>query len=185
MPPNEWNREYAEGVWDRLNDAREVAHYAVQAALVSHFSALDRILDVACGEGILQRYLKPWGYGQYLGIDKSQAAIEKATARQDARTRFQVADAEAFTPPHMFTCIAFSECLYYFADPKHMVDQYSLWLTDGGILVTSIYASHESENLAIGTNHLKILEETTVTNARGAWKCTAFSKASHAQQASS
>ena len=61
MTPNEWDQEYGEGVWDYLSDAREVAHYAVQAALVSHFSAGDLILDVACGEGIRQRYLKPWG----------------------------------------------------------------------------------------------------------------------------
>ena len=33
MTPNEWDQEYGEGVWDYLSDAREVAHYAVQAAL--------------------------------------------------------------------------------------------------------------------------------------------------------
>jgi SAM-dependent methyltransferase len=175
MTPNEWDQEYGEGVWDYLSDAREVAHYAVQAALVSHFSAGDLILDVACGEGILQRYLKPWGYARYLGIDKSQAAIERANVRQDDRTQFVVAEAETFVPSHMFTCIAFSECLYYFSDPNHVVQQYSQWLMGGGIMVTSVYASRESESLVIGTDRLRILEETTVTNCRGAWKCTAFS----------
>ena len=180
MPDSsKWNQEYAAGVWDFLNDTKEVAHYAVQAAFVSHFSAADRILDVACGEGILQKYLKPWGYRQYLGIDKSQAAIEKATARKDDSARFMVADVEHFTPPQKFTCIIFSECLYYFAEPNRIIRHYADWLTDGGIIVMSVYASHESENLVIRADSLKILEEATVINARGAWKCMVLSRRTH------
>src|SRR5436309_33877 len=118
MSPNVWNEEYAAGKWDFLNDGKEVAHYAVQAALVHHFSGTDLILDVACGEGILQGYLKRWGYRGYLGIDKSQAAIAKAISRKDDCTWFIVADAERFTPSHKFSSIIFSECLYYFAEPN-------------------------------------------------------------------
>src|ERR1043165_8256907 len=149
MSQNDWNREYAAGTWDFLNDSKEVAHYAVEAALVHHFSAADIILDVACGPGILQRYLKQWGYGRYLGIDMSHAAIDKALARKDDRTSFMVADAVQFTPSHKFTSIVFSECLYYFAEPNRIIQRYADWLTDDGIIVTSIYASHESENLLI------------------------------------
>jgi 2-polyprenyl-6-hydroxyphenyl methylase/3-demethylubiquinone-9 3-methyltransferase len=176
MSSNEWNEQYSTGVWDFLNDSREVAHYAVQAALVHHFSPSALILDVACGEGILQGYLKRWGYRGYLGIDTSQAAIEKANSRNDDCTLFMTADAEQFTPPHEFTSIVFSECLYYFADPGRVLRQYANWLTGGGIIVISVYASHDSEGLAIPTDSLTILEETTVLNARGAWKCTALSR---------
>lgn len=176
MSPNNWNQEYSAGVWDFLNDGKEVAHYAVEAALVHHFSGAELILDVACGEGILQKYLKRWGYRGYLGIDKSQAAIDKANTGKDECTSFIVADAERFTPSRQFTSIIFSECLYYFSDPNSILQHYADWLTNGGIIVMSVYASHESENLAINTDFLTILDETTVVNARGAWKCTVFSK---------
>ena len=176
MSPDDWNEQYAAGLWDYLSDSREVAHYAIQAALIHHFSAGDFVLDVACGEGILQGYLKPWGYRRYLGIDKSAAVIDRAMRRTDDRTEFVVADAETFTPPVLFTCVAFSECLYYFSDPDRVVQHYARWIMDGGIIVTSVYASRESENLVIQPSQFKVLEETTVINARGAWKCTAFSK---------
>jgi 2-polyprenyl-3-methyl-5-hydroxy-6-metoxy-1,4-benzoquinol methylase len=176
MNSNDWNAEYSKGVWDFLNDGKEVAHYAVQAALVDHFSTADLILDVACGEGILQKYLKRCGYRGYLGIDESQAAIDKANSRKDGCTSFIVADAEQFTPPHKFTSIIFSECLYYFADPNQIVRHYGNWLTACGIIVMSVYASHDSERLAIDTDSLTILDETTVLNARGAWKCTTLSR---------
>jgi SAM-dependent methyltransferase len=176
MSPNDWNREYSEGIWDFLNDPKEVAHYAVTAAMVRHFSDSDLILDVACGEGVLQQYLRPLGYGSYLGIDKSPAAIDKALARKDDRTSFMVADVEHFTPSHRFSCIIFSECLYYFSEPNVVIQHYANWLVKAGVMVTSIYASHESENTCIKTDSLTLLEETTVINTRGAWKCAVFSR---------
>jgi 2-polyprenyl-3-methyl-5-hydroxy-6-metoxy-1,4-benzoquinol methylase len=171
-----WNQEYSVGAWDFLKDGKEVAHYAVLAALVNQFFGADLILDVACGEGILQGYLKRFGYRRYLGIDKSQTAIDKAIARKDDCTDFMVADAEQFAPSHKFTCIIFNECLYYFAEPNQVLQRFANWLTDGGIIVMSVYASHESENLSIRTDFFTILEETTVINARGAWKCTTLSR---------
>ena len=35
----------------------------------------DRVLDVACGEGILQSHLQTHGYSRYLGIDLTPEAI--------------------------------------------------------------------------------------------------------------
>jgi len=176
MSINDWNTEYSAGFWNFLRDSKEVAHYAVQAGLVHHFCKSELILDVACGQGILQEYLKPWGYRQYLGIDKSEAAIDNANSRKDDCTSFQIADAEQFTPPHKFTSIIFSECLYYFAEPNRILHRYTNWLTNGGIIVMSVYASHDSEKLAVKTDALMILDETTIVNSRGAWKCTTFSK---------
>jgi len=176
MSPNDWNREYADGTWDFLTDAKEVAHYAVLAALVNHFSGAGRLLDVACGPGVLQGYLKRWGYQQYLGIDKSEVAVDRAMSRQDAQTRFAVADAEQFTPSHRFTAIIFSECLYYFAEPNRVLRRYADWLTDDGMIAISVYASHESEGVSIDTGPFTVLEEATVLNARGAWRCTALSR---------
>src|SRR5262249_10688210 len=151
-------------------------YYAVLTALIHHFSKGDLILDVACGEGILQGFLKRWGYRQYLGIDKSQVAIERANFRKDDCTWFMVADAEQFTPSQKFSCVIFSECLYYFAEPNRIIQRYANCLMDGGIIVMPVYASHESENLAVKVDALSPLEETTVINARGAWKCTALSR---------
>ena len=65
---NDWSREYASGQWDCLNNVRKVAHYAVTAAFIGYFGTTRRILDVACGEGILQRYLRLWIYQRYSGI---------------------------------------------------------------------------------------------------------------------
>lgn len=55
----------------------------------------ERVLDVACGQGVLARPLLERGVSQYIGVDASAKLIEAAQRRvgDDARARFVAGDA--------------------------------------------------------------------------------------------
>jgi 2-polyprenyl-3-methyl-5-hydroxy-6-metoxy-1,4-benzoquinol methylase len=78
----------------------------------THYRPGGSLLDVGCGEGVLQRRLRALGYARYLGIDSSEEAIARAQTERDARTEFRCADAETYMPQDRFDVIVFNEVLY-------------------------------------------------------------------------
>src|ERR1700732_1328614 len=116
-----WNQEYAESRWRYLEDVRELAHYSVIIGYYTYSRRGGSLLDVGCGEGILQRRLRECGCGRYLGLDGSQEAISRAEAKRDAHTEFRCADAETYELQESFDVIVFNEVLYYFANPVAVV----------------------------------------------------------------
>jgi hypothetical protein len=74
----QWEQEYREGCWSYLQNARELAHYSMIIGYYTHYRPGGSLLDVGCGEGVLQRRLRALGYARYLGIDSSEEAIARA-----------------------------------------------------------------------------------------------------------
>jgi SAM-dependent methyltransferase len=97
------------------------------------------VLDVSCGEGILQAYLRPYGYAKYVGLDLSAAAIQQAAPYADERTVFLVQDASTYLPTEAFDAIIFNESLYYLHEPLAVVQHLARALTDIGIMLISLY----------------------------------------------
>ena len=60
-----------------------------------------RILDLACGEGVLRERLSVERFACYIGVDISLAAIQRAKdgAPQDGQTAFVVADVRPAASP--------------------------------------------------------------------------------------
>ena len=102
-----------------------------------HFAPHGRILDVGCGEGVLQEHLS--SYGDYTGIDIFPATLAKAQPRADARTRFVEADARTFTPDQPFDLIVWNECLYYLQDPIATIARYRDFLAPSGVIIVSMF----------------------------------------------
>ncbi len=74
---------------------RELRRLKGMLGRIRHSPTQTRILDVGCGDGTVGIFLSGLAY-RYLGIDVSEAAIERARQRSSAAgadARFRVADA--------------------------------------------------------------------------------------------
>ena len=141
---DQWEAQYAGGEWERLRRVDELPHYSAIAGYVSHYADCGRILDIGCGEGILQEVLGRSRYGRYVGIDLAQEAILKASSKQDDGTTFEQADAASYIPHEDFNIMVFNEVLYHFDDPLDMIARYAPHLAAGGTTIVSMVVDRRS-----------------------------------------
>ncbi len=169
-PASVWNQQYQDGRWDLLAESDESVRYAVLDGLARARKPRASILDVGCGEGLLQRRLT--GYQRYLGIDVSEVAISRAREREDPRTRFIAADAARFSPEQLFDVIIFNESLYYFANPLAVLEHYRQFLESGGVFLISMFCTRRSGAIArLLERRYPSLQENRIRNPRGEWLC--------------
>jgi 2-polyprenyl-3-methyl-5-hydroxy-6-metoxy-1,4-benzoquinol methylase len=136
---DKWDAEYRKGDWDFLHAIDQLPRYAIIADYVRTFRRGAAVLDIGCGEGILQEKIGRDSYTRYLGIDISAAAVERAQSRADVNTKFLAGDAASFDPRAKFDVIIFNESLYYFDDPIAVLKRYGAFLERGGVFVASLY----------------------------------------------
>jgi len=144
---DDWEIGYSTGEWERLRDVSQLAHYSQIVGYCAYFKPGGAILDIGCGEGLVQEKLRPYGYRRYVGIDIADEAIRRASRKQDDRTEFLRADAAEFHHEERFDVIIFNECLYYFPDPIELLKKYERFLCRGGIFVVSMYGVERTERL--------------------------------------
>jgi SAM-dependent methyltransferase len=170
LPRRTWEEQYREGVWSFLEEAGELARYAVVAGAVRRLRPGGTVLDLGCGEGLLAGHLRPDGYRRYLGIDLSLTAVAAAPLRPDPATRFLVADAEDWALRGTFDAVILNECLYYLQQPLETARRALAALRPGGILVVSMFRSGRTRGLArLLARELPLLEEVVLSSRRGAW----------------
>ena len=138
------------------------------AGYFRHYGGGQAILDVCCGEGILQQALGAGNYERYLGLDISDEAIRRAHMRQDAKTVFLREDATSFAPAGRFQVIVFNECLYYFDDPRGLMKHYQTFLGDEGVFVVSMYVEKQTRRIwkMLGSAYT-VEDEVQVINGSG------------------
>lgn len=165
-----WESQYRAGRWDFMKNLDELARYSVIAGCLRHLKPGGSFLDVGSGEGILRDEMKPFGYSRYVGVDLSEAAVEKGRETPDPQASFVAADAEAYVPEGRFDAIVFNECVYYFADPLGTVARYKTFLEKDGLLIVSMFRSRRADVIARRlTEQHELLEEVAVTNRKGTW----------------
>jgi SAM-dependent methyltransferase len=99
-----------------------------------------QVLDVGSGAGdvafLAARLVGPTG--SVLGIDRSEEAVKRASARAAAEglgwCRFSVADVEAFETTERFDAIVGRLVVMYFADPARTLRSLARHLVPGGVL---------------------------------------------------
>ena len=138
----QFERLYASGRLDWYGDISELARYSVVIGYCCYFKPSGAILDVGCGEGILQERLSPNTYSRYVGVDFSKTAINRAACRQDEKTCFVMADFHTYVPDEQFDVIIFNECLFHTNDPLSFVKRYENFLRGDGLFIVSI-CDHE------------------------------------------
>jgi len=95
------------------------------------------ILDVGCGTG---QHIKPLAKDNniYVGLDKSNAMLEKAKKYKRPNVELVIGDAmnsdvvEANKYTHII-CLYFS--IYYMNDPEKLFNNFSKWLKPGGLVI--------------------------------------------------
>ncbi|MEA2562768.1 MAG: hypothetical protein QOH06_4272 [Acidobacteriota bacterium] len=161
--------DYARGKWDYLRGIEELGRFSVLVGYCHFLKPGGRILEIGCGEGILQERLDPARYSRFVGVDVSAEAIQRA--KSDDKTSFVCADATTWEPGEMFDLIVFNECLEYFDDPLAAVRHYEPSLAPGGAFLVSMFAGIETARTLRIWKWLEsvyAVEDTTrVTNKAG------------------
>lgn len=170
-----WNRQYAEGGWTWLSRPGELARYGVLSMYALELRPGGKVLDVACGEGLLRDRLHPRAFSEYVGIDFEEP-IRRAAHRVDDRTRFVVADMNFFEPDTAFDTIVFNESLYLFRDVASAMLRYESFLAPGGILLVSMHGGVKTEEIwRLLADRYPVLDAVSITNRDGSiWMCQAL-----------
>jgi 2-polyprenyl-3-methyl-5-hydroxy-6-metoxy-1,4-benzoquinol methylase len=139
--PETWEDNYRSSYWTYLRSLDEMGRYSILVGLIQRLAPHAKILDVGCGEGLLQEYLQYCPYLKYVGIDLSEEAIQQArvSRKLDERTVFLQADAVGHPlPEKTFDVIVVNECLYYFKDPFAIMEKCVQALRPGGFILVSM-----------------------------------------------
>jgi SAM-dependent methyltransferase len=171
QPSGHLDAQYRTGYWKRLDSLSELAPCMIIAGYVQHLFTSPRVLDIGCGHGRLCSVLSHFPVESYLGIDLSPEAVAQATALGIDRARFQVGDFETWSPPERFDAIVFQESVYYATRPAEQLLRYSDALTDGGVLIVSMFR-YSSNHLIWRSidRSFRTVEATRVLNEKGEWQ---------------
>jgi SAM-dependent methyltransferase len=136
-----WDREYSAGKWS-FND--NTAGDCVYPYL-KKYAKKGSILDIGCGSGNTANELELSAYSSYLGVDISEAALDKARRWSERNGRvdknsFVQADFLEYVPSQQFDVILFRESLYLvpLGKVKVTLDRYSTHLKGGGVIIVRI-----------------------------------------------
>ena len=137
-----WNKQYKSGRWDSLQSEKEATRYNEIVDLIAKHSRDNRsILDIGCGDGVLNMRMGDLPYSYFLGIDFSSVSIDKAKEHSFPNSEFLTADAITFKPARNFDVIVFNEAFYYIHDSEkqNVLDRMMDHLNEDGVLIISIY----------------------------------------------
>jgi len=172
-PASSWDEQYSDGRWNLLTENDELIRYAILDAYARAIKPEASILDIGCGEGLLQQHLT--SYKRYVGVDISDVAISRARTREDSCTSFITSDASRFSPEATFDVIVFNESLYYFADPLAVLEHYRRFLKDDGLFLISMFRTPRSAAIArLIEKRYANVSESRISNRRGEWLCVAL-----------
>ena len=170
-----WDKQYSAGNWEILKSPLEDERFDAVNNVMLSFANNASILEIGCGEGLLQAKMEQRAYAEYVGIDISAVAIKSALRHQNKSTKYLHANMEVFTPRKKFDIIIFTESIYYSDNPVLLFTRYLNFLRPGGRIITSIYET--DENLQV-INDLQALYQPVATkvtvNERGKWYCDVY-----------
>lgn len=147
-----WDEEYRSGRWAFLRDLEESGRYGIIGMWLSLSDAMESVLDIGCGEGLLYERLKPMGVRRYVGVDLAPAALEIANV-DPAIASLRAGDMHTFTPQEKetFSAIVFNEVLHFAEDPAAVVSRYVPFLAKDGVIAISMYSPKRPDS---GANRL-------------------------------
>lgn len=109
-----------------------------------------RVLDVACGTGVLVPDYLSRGAASVTGIDISGEMIKIARSKFDSdRVHFICGDAEEAELPAPFDCVVVYNAFPHFPDPQRLIERLSGLLAPGGTLTVA----HGMSRRAIDGHH--------------------------------
>lgn len=180
-----WEEQYAKGEWAWLRRIDELGHHSVLAGYFHYLKPGGSILDIGCGEGLLQERLN--GYEKYVGVDLGEAikiAAAKAVSENDSKTKFAVGDMNTYTPEQMFDAMVFNESIYYLDDITKSLRQYDKFLNKNGVMLISVHQRDKHQKIwdAIEQVYTPIDECVVINKLGTGWTCKALMRPAEAPQ---
>jgi trans-aconitate methyltransferase len=83
--------------------------------------------------------LAPFGFADYLGVDISSEAVQRAQFLAIPNTRFEVADMNHWDTTERFDVVVLSESLYYSENRRDLFERAVSWLTGEGVVIASTF----------------------------------------------
>lgn len=167
-----WQEQYARGEWAWLRNLDELAHHSILAGYFMRLKPHGSLLDMGCGEGILQESIPETMYSKYVGVDFSEP-IKLAAHKCTERTQFVVGDMNTYVPNEQFDAIVFNESIYYLNNPLKGLQRYAEYLKPDGIFLISIFVKDKHEEIWRQIQSVfPPLDAVTVYNQKGTgWTC--------------
>lgn len=159
-----WDTEFANGRWDCLDSTANDCVYSRLERWVKGGS----ILDLGCGSGSTANELNDNSFGEYIGVDISEVAVEKARKRSEENGRgskchFVQGDVISFVPAQKADVILFRDSIYYINrnQVKAVLMRYAQWLTKEGVFIVRIWNGRGKlrEFANVIQNNFDIVEE--------------------------
>ena len=145
-----WDKEFSGSKWDFID---ETVGDCVYPPLERHLRN-GSILDLGCGPGNTANELGIDAYQSYVGVDISEAALDKARIRSEKcgraeKNRFVCDDFINYAPTEQFDVILFRESLYHVPPNKikPVLDRYSSYLKEEGIFVVRLCTSKDGKDV--------------------------------------
>ena len=167
MQQYSWNSQYRAGVWKADSSGRSPA----TIERVKKLCKGGLLVEFGCGEGSLPCSISHTTYAQYVGIDISDVAIERAKARAKREEienyKFIQADMSRWDGVSNASLILLEECLYYLKGKK-LVDFLERCCAnlapDGHILVIVHSARKHAKTLEACRKSGTLVKEEKVSN---------------------
>jgi SAM-dependent methyltransferase len=138
-----WDKEFAGTKWDFMDDTSSDCVYKH----LEQYAKGGSVLDLGCGPGNTANEMAESCYQRYIGVDISQAAVDKGIRRTNATGRekknsFIVSDFLGFTPTEKFDVILFRESMYHipYGQVGTILAKFSSYLKPDGVFIVRLYA---------------------------------------------
>lgn len=135
-----FNSQYLRGKWDKLGSEKESVRYEQIDAHLNRFQP-SSILDLGCGDGVLNRRMTYDGFESFLGVDYADVSIKKARSHKYPKATFETHDLLNFIPKEIYDVIILNEAFYYIHDTERsrVLNNILSGLHENGILIVSIF----------------------------------------------
>jgi SAM-dependent methyltransferase len=138
-----WDQEFSGTKWDFIDDTASDCVYPY----LEKYAQNGNILDLGCGPGNTANELATNVYQRYIGVDISEAALDKAEKRSAASGRsgknsFVNSDFLSYEPTEEFDVILFRESLYHvpYGQVLPILKKFSKHLKSTGVFIVRLYA---------------------------------------------
>ncbi|MET3022008.1 class I SAM-dependent methyltransferase [Flavobacterium hydatis] len=137
-----WNYKYALGKWDFMKEEKTRYEKIIEFIKASPIDK-PKILDLGCGYGALNFYLKESEYSTITGVDLSSTAICKAKKQNFINSSFITADLNKFNTNEHYDIVIFNEVLYYLENQESIVSRF-VTNTDTDYLIISLFKDSDT-----------------------------------------
>ncbi len=135
-----FNSQYRRGKWNKLAGEKESVRYLKIDQFLHQYQP-KRILDLGCGDGVLNRRMSYNNFDYFKGIDYAPVSIEKAKKQNFPKAEFETQDLLSFDTDETFDMIILNEAFYYIheTERQNVLRNILKSLAPDGVLVVSIF----------------------------------------------